>query len=191
VNLNALVLSKDRLEKTADIAVNLSAVAKGYAVDQVALYLDAQRIEHYLVEVGGELRAKGMSPRGSHWRIGIERPDSLMRNAQVALPLVNKAVATSGDYRNYVEKDGKRYSHTIDPRTGWPIDHKVASVTVVHDESAFADAWATALMVPGLTEGQKLAEQHGLAVFWIVRSEDGFDTAMSSAYQRYTEALEQ
>lgn len=190
LNTKALRLQEGRADKSADIAVDLSAIAKGYAVDKVATFLDQRGVAHYLIEVGGELRAKGLSPRNTYWRIGIEQPDSLARSAQSTLPLVDKAVATSGDYRNYVEKDGKRYSHTIDPRSGWPIDHHVASVTVVHDEAALADAWATALMVLGQQEGQVLAQQYGLAVFWIVRNKEGFESLASAAYQQYLNGLQ-
>jgi thiamine biosynthesis lipoprotein len=152
--------------------MDLSAIAKGFGVDQVAEVLESEDIQHYMVEVGGEIRTLGSNPNGNPWQIAIEKPDPRRQALQVVIPLTNLSMATSGDYRNYYEEDGKRISHTIDPRTGWPISHSMASVTVVHRECVQADAFATALLVLG-PDGFELAEELGLAAFFLARSPDG------------------
>lgn len=155
--------------------LDLSAVAKGYAVDRVAMALEAAGSERYMVEVGGEVRAAGLSPQGRPWRIGIERPDPSTRALHAAVELRDRAMATSGDYRNYREVEGRRVSHTIDPRTGRPIEHGLASVTVLADTCAEADAWATALNVLGPDAGLATARRVGLDAYLIVRSGSGFE----------------
>ena len=167
--------------------IDLSAIAKGYAVDQVARYLDRIEMQHYLVEVGGELFARGNKPDGSAWRIGIETPSANKREVfeNTIVPLVDIAIASSGDYRNYFEKNGLRYSHTIDPRTAKPIAHTLASVTVVAENSMLADAWATALMVLGPQDGLKLANTLQLPVLMLVRVDDGFLSQPSDAFTAY------
>lgn len=164
------------------VYVDLSAIAKGYGVDQMGLLLEKQGISDYLVEIGGELKAKGLSPRGDSWRIGIERPDDGERSVQQAVKLGDGALATSGDYRNYYERDGVRYSHTIDARTGKPVAHKLASVSVYHPTAALADGWATALMVLGETDGPKLAEELGLAAYFLYRVDNGFQHSSTQAF---------
>ena len=155
-----------------EVHVDLSAIAKGFAVDEVARLLDERQIQSYLVEIGGELRARGSKADGSPWRVAIEQPQSGERSAQSIVALRDHAIATSGDYRNYVEKDGKRYSHTINPRTGWPIVHGLASVSVITASAMRADALATAIMVMGPEEGYRLAVDEALAVQLIIRSGD-------------------
>jgi thiamine biosynthesis lipoprotein len=174
-------LKKDR----DDIYLDLSALAKGYAVDEVADYLDDLGIEDYMVEVGGELRLKGRNENGTPWRIAVERPAPGDRDVYSIMQLEDMGVATSGDYRNYFEQDGQRYSHTIDPRTGRPIDHSLASVTVIADTSMYADALATALMVAGPDEGDKLAKKHGIAAYFIVKSSDGFDANATRPFEQF------
>ena len=126
-----------------------------------------------MVEVGGEVRTSGRNAAGRPWRIGIEHADDARRTPYRALPLEGLSMATSGDYRNYYEKDGQRFSHTIDPRTGRPVQHRLASVSVVHERCVAADAWATALMVLGETDGYQLAVAQGLAALFLVRNADG------------------
>jgi len=174
-------LKKDR----EDIYLDLSALAKGYAVDRVADYLEGLGITDYMVEVGGELRLKGHNERGTPWRIAVERPSPGMRDIFSVMQLDDMAVATSGDYRNYFEQDGQRYSHTIDPRNGRPIDHRLASVTVIAESSMHADALATALMVAGPEKGGRLAEQHGMAAYFIIKSAEGFDADATEAFKQY------
>jgi thiamine biosynthesis lipoprotein len=155
-----------------ELTLDLSAIAKGFGVDQVAEALEREGIEHYMVEVGGEVRTRGSNPSGEAWRIAIEKPDPSHRDMQVILPLNDLSMATSGDYRNYYEEEGRRISHMIDPRSGWPVTHAVASVSVVDEECVQADAFATALLVLG-PEGFELAEELGLAAYFLERSPDG------------------
>lgn len=163
-----------RARRLTDNFIDLSAVAKGYGVERVAAYLDAQGIDHYLVNIGGELSAKGYRDgKESPWRIGVEVPDGGREVAQHVLPLHDISVATSGDYRQYFEQDGRRYSHTLDPRDGRPVRHRLASVTVLHDSATWADAWATALMVLGPQASMTLAEREDLAILTLVRDPDG------------------
>lgn len=171
--------------KESRIRVDLSAIAKGYAVDLVADYLDKLGIESYMVEVGGEIRAKGLKPQQQPWRIAIESPVVEQRTVQKVVELSDIAVATSGDYRNYFEKDGVRYSHTIDPGTGYPIAHNLASVTVLSKTSAKADALATAFTVMGMDRALSFANQHDVPAFFIVKEPTGFAEHSSDAFKRW------
>ena len=163
------------LRKThPDLEIDLSAIAKGYAVDAVAEHLAAAPISAFLVEVGGEMRARGRHPRGTSWRIGIETPVPGQRSVHRVLHLEDRALATSGDYREFFEVDGQRFSHTIDPRTGRPVDHELASVSVLDASSMRADALATGLTVLGPERALALAKQEGLAVLFILRDGAGF-----------------
>ncbi|MBB3184579.1 thiamine biosynthesis lipoprotein [Halomonas fontilapidosi] len=172
-----------RARRLRDVFVDLSGVAKGHATDRVAAYLSHQQLDHFLVNLGGELKVRGHRDAESEpWRIGIETPRDGPQQAQHVLPLENIAVATSGDYRNYFEHDGQRYSHTLDPRTGRPIDHRLASVTVVHPSDAWADAWATALLVLGEQAGMALARERSLAVLMLVRQDEGWRSLVSPAF---------
>nr|WP_306174774.1 FAD:protein FMN transferase [Alteromonas stellipolaris] len=155
--------------------VDLSTIAKGYGVDEVAAILDAHNLQHYLVEIGGEMRVKGERGDGSEWLIAIEKPVTTERAVQKVVSIGTNAIATSGDYRNYYEEDGKRYSHLIDPNTGSPITHDLVSVTVVNPSSMIADGLATAFNVMGWERAINLAEQEQLAVFLIRRTADGFE----------------
>ncbi|QOR40672.1 FAD:protein FMN transferase [Billgrantia diversa] len=169
-----------------DVFINLGGVAKGHATDRVAAYLDTEGIEHYLVNLGGDLIARGYRDSDDEpWRIGIEAPLDDRQEATHIVPLHDMSVATSGDYRNYFEEDGKRFSHTIDPRTGRPIEHRVASVTVVHPSNAWADAWATAITVLGVEEGLALAREQGLRVLLLVREGEGWSSLASPAFADY------
>ncbi len=156
------------------LSIDLSAIAKGYAVDAVALLLQKHQFQHFLIEIGGEIRAQGQNKQHQPWRIAIEKPTTLYRSVQQGLKLNNSAIATSGDYRNYYEKDGKRYSHTINPKTGKPITHKLASVTVLNKSSMIADAQATAIMVLGVEKGKLYAQQENLQVYMIFRDKGKF-----------------
>jgi len=169
LDLRAGTVAKQR----PDLYLDLSAIAKGYAVDQVAAVLDARGIHDYMVEVGGEVRVKGRRGRGKLWRIGVEKPTPRGRGIYRVLELTDTALATSGDYRNYYDHDGRRISHTIDPRTGRPITHALASVTVLAADCESADAWATALMVLGPKEGYNLAEKNAVAAMFLIREAPG------------------
>jgi thiamine biosynthesis lipoprotein len=154
------------------LRVDLSAIAKGYAVDRVAEALAAEGLDRFLVEIGGELRALGTGETGEPWRLAVERPRIEGRSVHLVVPLTSGSLATSGDYRNYYEVDGQRITHILDPRTGRPITHRLASVSVVDPLCVRADALATALMVLGPDEGYRLAEQLDMAALFLVRNED-------------------
>ena len=159
-------------KQVSNLQVDLSAVAKGYAVDKVSdALVDAGCLGH-LVDIGGELKLKGSkNKKGDLWRIAIEAPsfsNTQVSNIQNVLDISDIGVASSGDYRNFYQVDGKRYSHTIDPRTTRPIEHNLAAVTVLHEQTAVADAWATALMVLG-DEGPEYAEKNKLAAYFVFR----------------------
>lgn len=158
-----------------DVFIDLSAIAKGYAVDVALDVLASGGCPDSMVDIGGEVRAIGNGPKGNGWRIGIESPEAVQGGIEGVLVLHDRAVATSGDYRNYREVDGKRVSHTIDPRDGYPIRHGLASITVVHENTTLADAWATALNVLGPEDGMEVAERKKLPVYMLVRSASGFD----------------
>ncbi|WP_422141584.1 FAD:protein FMN transferase [Vreelandella salicampi] len=174
-------------QRTRDVFVDLSAVAKGHATDRVAAYLDQQGVEHYLVNLGGDLIARGYRDIDEEtlWRVGIEVPEDGPQTAQHVIPLENLSVATSGDYRNYFEIEGTRYSHTIDPRSGKPITHGLASVSIFHPSNAWADAWATALLVAGDEAGMALAREHDLSVLMLIRDGETWRSLASPAFARF------
>ncbi|WP_424933791.1 FAD:protein FMN transferase [Amaricoccus macauensis] len=166
------------------VRVNLSAIAKGYGIDQVAAVLAEKGIENYLVEIGGDLVASGQNPLGDAWVIGIERPDAQQRAVEMVLPLTDLGAATSGDYRNFFEEDGVRYSHIIDPTTGRPVTHRTTSVTVVAKSAMLADGLATALLATGERRGIDLAEENNIAALFIVHDGEGFVTRSTSAFEK-------
>jgi thiamine biosynthesis lipoprotein len=181
-----LSVENHQLQKAIpELYVDLSTIAKGYGVDRVARLLEQMEIHNYLVEIGGEMRMKGAKPGNKAWRIAIEKPDNTQRAAQRIIEPGNNAIATSGDYRNYFEQDGVRYSHIIDPRTGKPIQHNLVSVTVLADTAMDADAYATALTVMGPERALEFAEQKGLAVLLITRENGDYKEYTSTAFKPY------
>ncbi|MFZ6874340.1 FAD:protein FMN transferase [Undibacterium sp. Di27W] len=171
-----------RLRKTGDIALDLSSIAKGFALDQIARYLDAQDIHSYLIELGGELRGLGMKKDKSPWWIRIESPaGSNTLDKEYLVALHGLSAATSGDYRQYFEEDGRRYSHTLDPRSGYPLANDLASVTVLHAECMVADALATALTVLGSSAGLEYANQHQIAALFLQRTATSYQEKISNA----------
>ncbi|MBT3602423.1 MAG: FAD:protein FMN transferase [Candidatus Latescibacteria bacterium] len=162
---------------------DLSAIAKGFGVDAVAGYLDRLNVTAYFVEIGGEVRVRGRNRDGKLWRVGIATPTA-QGGLQKVVEIEDHAMATSGDYHNYFEKDGKRYSHTIDPRTGHPITHRLASVSVIHKECAYADALATAINVMGPDNGFEFALEQDLPVFLLIKSDNGFEEKMTPAFEK-------
>lgn len=166
-----------------DARLDLSGIAKGHAVDRVAELLGSRGFENYLVEVGGELRARGQKPNGSLWKVAIERPIAGRREAYRALNLNNCAIATSGDYRNFFADGGQRYSHSIDPRTGQPVQHNLASVSVVAESTMAADALSTAMMVMGPDDAMALAKQHNIAAHLILKSGASLKEVYSPAFE--------
>ncbi len=180
----AVRLEPPALKKSdPQLYVDLSGIAKGYAVDRVAEFLEAEGYLDYMVEVGGELRLSGKKPGGQDWRIAVEQPVAGARAVHRVVTPGTAAMATSGDYRNFIEVEGRRYSHTIDPNTGWPVDHHLTSVSVIHESCMEADALATALTVLGPEQGMMLVEQQGLAVYMIeTLPGQEFRTSMSRAF---------
>ncbi|MNR93287.1 Thiamine biosynthesis lipoprotein ApbE precursor [compost metagenome] len=182
--------ANQRVRQAGDMYIDLSAIAKGFGVDQVARELLRLGIDSFLVEVGGELRGAGVKPDGQPWWVALEHPlpdalASAASNSAVGIEtiaaLYDWSAATSGDYRRYFENDTTRYSHTIDPRSGEPIRHGLASVTVLHRDCMAADAWSTALGVMGAEQGLAYANQHEIAALFINRSKDGFEEHLSAS----------
>jgi thiamine biosynthesis lipoprotein len=172
VGFGRLELREDppALRKTVpDLSLDLDGIAPGWAVDRIAARLEALGVRDYLVELGGEVRGRGRSPGARPWRIAVETPLAGARRPEAVIEIDGAGVSTSGDYREFREVDGRRVSHTIDPRSGEPVGHGLAAVTVVCGSAAEADAWATALMVLGRAEGLALAERLGLAALFIER----------------------
>ena len=159
--------------------LDCSAIAKGYGVDVVARYLRSQGVQNFMVEIGGEVVTSGVNPQRLPWRVGVVKPseDSLNVNneLQTILNVTDKAMATSGNYRNFYYKNGKRFAHTIDPKTGSPVQHSLLSATVLADECAVADAYATSFMVMGLERAKKLLERHPELMVYLIY-DDGKDS---------------
>jgi thiamine biosynthesis lipoprotein len=176
VGLDRLEIRPDppALRKQAPgIEIDLASVAKGYAVDLACETLDQMGVSDYCIEVGGEVRTKGLNARGLPWQIAIESP-AAEGGFHCMVPLSGQAMATSGDYRIYGEQDGARFPHIIDPRTGRPVRHDLASVSVIDPSCARADAWATVLMVAGPEAGYELAVREKLPGLFIERTHEGF-----------------
>ena len=188
IGMESIEVSDDnkRIRKSKSIIVDLSAIAKGYAVDQIADLLLNSNHENFLVEIGGEIRIKG-SKNSKPWTIGIETPDANSRAIHTKIKVGDIGIATSGDYRNFFEEDGQRYSHIIDPRTGYPVRNKLASVTVLAADSMIADAYATAFMVLGDEQALDIAKQQNLAVYMLVADGDGFKAVYSDNFASYLE----
>lgn len=185
IGIDKLKLENRLLSKSdANVYVDLSAIAKGFAVDKVAELLEKHDINNYIVDIGGEMRIGGQKTDGDDWVIAVEKPISGTRAVQKVIIPGDNAVATSGDYRNYFEDNGIRYSHTIDPDTGWPIKHKLVSVTVVHPSSMTADGLATAIEVMGPEKGFEFAKKNSLAVYLISKTENGFSEQATEKFMQ-------
>lgn len=156
---------------------DLSSIAKGFGVDAMARTLDEHGYTHYLVELGGELKARGTNPDGKPWQVGIDE-------IHLPITLTDHAVATSGDYRRHFEHNGRRYAHTLDARTGQPLQHALAAVTVIHKQCVLADAWATALLCLGPDAGPKMADEYGLAALFVERAPTDFKVNWSAAFSK-------
>ncbi len=179
-------LSLDReagmAQQAGGIELDLCAIAKGYAVDLLGEYLTDLGVDHYLVEVGGELLGRGCKPDGSPWWVALEPPAAHTQGiGQTVIGLHEVAAATSGDYRRYFEHEGRRYSHALDPRGGYPIDNGLAAVTVLHSACMQADALATALLVMGVQAGAEYARNNDVAALFTARTADGFTEYLSPA----------
>ncbi|MBN3036734.1 MAG: FAD:protein FMN transferase [Bacteroidales bacterium] len=183
------------LKARPGIRLDFNAIAQGYAVDLLGEYLDSEGIENYLVDIGGEVLAKGTKPGGEHWKVGIEKPAGTMDDSRVLQTIVritDQAIATSGNYRKYFEKDGIRYSHTIDPSSGYPVRHSLLSVTIMADRCVTADAWATAFMVMGLEKAVQFLEQEKeMEAFFIYSDTNGqVKTHATPGFARILESTE-
>jgi thiamine biosynthesis lipoprotein len=173
------------LRKTSpEISVDLSAIAKGYAADAIGAHLEKLGATNYLIAISGELKARGHGRQGLLWRVGVDKPLDDGCAIQRFVELKDKAISTSGDYRNFFTDAGRRYSHVMDPRTGRPVTHNLASVTIVADTSARADALATGLMVLGPDTGYALAAKRGWPCLFILRTESGFTEKVTPAFEK-------
>ena len=170
-------------KKFPDLYCDLSAIAKGFGVDKIAELLKGLGVNNFMVEIGGEVRTAGLNGQ-LPWRIGISTPDE-RQGIQSVVDLNNDCIATSGDYHNYFEKDGKRYSHTIDPVSGKPITHNLASVSVIFPNCTGADAYATALNVMGPTDALNFARERKLPVLMIVKEQNQFKEMMTDTFKKY------
>jgi thiamine biosynthesis lipoprotein len=182
VGYRHLRIEGEQLCKDAAVEVDFNSIAAGYSVDAVASRLKQSGIDSFLVEITGELIAVGRKPDGSPWRIAIEAPHDNERVAQRVIDLDGYGVSTSGDYRNFFEENGKRYSHTLDPRKGAPIDHQLAAVTVFDRSTLRADGLSTVLMVMGQDVGLAYAQEHGIAAFFVIREGQGFVSKSTAAF---------
>lgn len=175
--------ARSRMRKSAPLRIDLSGIAKGFGVDELARVLERGGIGSYLVSIDGEMRARGCKPDGNRWAIGIEAPDPTYRSAAGVLELRDVAVATSGDYRHSFMWSGRSVSHTIDPATGTPVSNRLASVTVLARECIYADAWATGLMVMGERRGPAIAVRHELDALFLVRSANGIEEVATGCFR--------
>lgn len=182
-------VADNTLTKTVPGAeIHVSAIGKGFGVDQVAAVMREFGLSDYMVEIGGDLYTAGLNPDGRAWQIGIETPEAHDRGVDRVVGVSGMGMATSGDYRNYFERDGQRFSHIIDAPTGRPVTHRTASVTVLTENAMMADAWATALLVLGREHGMAIAEKHDLAVLFIDRDAEtaSFSGTASPAFAKLT-----
>lgn len=184
VGYDKLTIDNHQLSKAhPKLYVDLSTIAKGYGVDRVAYLLEQLDITQYLVEIGGEIRTNGGKPGGKPWRLAVEKPVSTERSVQQVVSFNEGALATSGDYRNFYQHDGRRYSHIINPQTGEPIQHNLVSVSVYAADSMSADAYATALLVMGPEKAKAFVKEHQMAAFLIIKDDEGFNEWSSNAFE--------
>ncbi|MCV6592775.1 MAG: FAD:protein FMN transferase [Silicimonas sp.] len=182
---NTLKLGGNAMAKTQDdTQVYLAAIGKGFGADAVGRALEGLGIKDYMIEIGGDLYASGKNPDGMPWQIGIETPDATNRAVLDVIGVSNMGLASSGDYRNYFERDGQRYSHVIDPATGHPITHRTASATVLAENAMLADAWATAMLILGQERGMEIAEAQNLAVLFVERDAEASELRFKSRASR-------
>jgi FAD:protein FMN transferase len=175
------------LKQKKGVLINLSAIAKGHGIDRIASLLEMHGIKRFLVEIGGDLIASGTNRHGKPWSIGIELPNYELRTVQSIVKINNQAMATSGNYKNFFKKDGIQYSHIIDPKMGSPIQHNTLSVTVLAKSAMFADGWATAMLAMGIENGMRIANNHGIAVFFITNDDKTFITNASDAFKAFSQ----
>ena len=182
LNPTAVTVRKSR----ADVQCDLSSVVPGYAADRLSQELTDRGFTDFLVDVGGEVLARGRNEAGTPWRVAIERPELQGDAIQRLVPLSDLAITTAGDYRKYREVDGQRVAHILDPRTGRPVTHRLASVTVIDPLAVRADAFDTALLVLGTQEGMALATKLNLAALFIERTKNGFVERTTPRFEAIT-----
>ena len=176
VGIEKVKLNGGRLTKSSsEVMLDCSAIAKGYGVDAVGRMLERNGVQSYMVEIGGEVRLRGCNPHGKDWSVGISKPEEGGNGGmEQVIHTTNMSMATSGNYRNFYVKDGKKYAHTIDPRTGYPVQHSILSSTVLAEDCATADAYATSFMVLGLDSAKAVLKKHPeLQAFFIYSTKDG------------------
>jgi len=179
------VVDNTLIKSNPKLYIDLSTIAKGFGVDKIARYLEGEGVNNYLVEIGGEVRSNGKPNPVRDWVIAIEKPISEHRAIQQAISPKDNGLATSGDYRQYFEENGRRFSHIIDPDTAMPIDHKLVSVTVIHPSSMTADGLSTAIMLMGPDDGLEFAQAQTLAAFLIIKTDKGFEAVYTDAFKPY------
>lgn len=184
VGYQHLHIDRDQLCKDAAVEVDFNSIAAGYAVDTIAARLEAMGIHNYLAEATGELKASGKKLDGTAWKIALEEPRDDQQVAQKIIDVDGYGLSTSGDYRNYFQQDGKRFSHTFDARTGTPVAHTLASVTVIHPSALMADGLSTLLLILGPERGWDYAEKHDIGAFFVIRADTGFVTRTNQAFER-------
>lgn len=181
-----VIIENDRLiRQKENVSVDFNAIAQGYSVDAVAEFLESNGVNNYMVEIGGEVRASGVNNRNQAWNIGIDKPiENGERKLQAVVSLNNKSLATSGSYRKFIERNGKKYSHTIDPKTGYPVTHNLLSASVLADNCTDADGYATACMVLGVEKSLELANEVGFEVYLIFENGQGdFEVKKSAGFE--------
>lgn len=190
IGLQHLRIKDDQLCKDAPISIEFNSIAAGAVIDQIADRFQALGIDSYLIDVTGELRAQGAKPDGSPWRIAIEAPIDGTRHAQKIITLTSQAISTSGDYRQYREENGQRLSHILDPRTLHPITHRLAAVSVITPQAMHADGLSTLLMVLGPEAGYEWAVKNDIAAMFVSRTDSGFETKGTPAFEQTHGAAE-
>ncbi len=191
VGMDKIQIKQNKIWKAhSNVQLDVNGIAQGFTVDKLSMFLESKNIHNYMIEVGGEVKVKGKNPEGQLWKVGIDKPiensNELNRELQTILHITNISLATSGSYRKFIEKDGIKYSHTIDPKTGKPTFHRLLSVTILHSSCTFADAMATAIMVMGLEKGKRFITENGLQAYLIYSDEKGnLQTWMTKAVEKY------
>jgi len=183
----SIQLDPPAIKKTKpDVYIDLSGIAKGYGVDVIANFIEKQGILNYLIEIGGELRTKGSNPQGEAWKVAVEKPIPNIRTVQTVVPVHDAGIATSGDYRNFFELNGRRFSHIIDPKTGEPVQTNVVSATILDSKSCMtADAWAKVPIVMGAEKALALADRENIAMYLLIKEGDQFISKSSRAFQTW------
>jgi len=192
MGMDKIKLEGNRVVKAnADIVLNVNALAKGYGVDVIACLLEQNGVTNYMVEIGGELRVKGHNQKQTNWRVGIDKPvddpEVMSRDLQEVISITNTALATSGNYRNFYYKDGKKYAHTISPYTGYPVQHQLLSASVIAPDCMTADAYATAFMVLGLEKSLEIVKQHPELEAYFISSDEqeSYRITMSENFHKF------